>query len=56
MGIKTKNRNVLQMPHLFLYLQNFQQDVGHFSDLDQKGSGIPLTSLDHQENETESLN
>ena len=37
-------RNVLLMPHLCLYLQkDFQQDVGHSSDLDQKRSGILLT-------------
>ena len=41
--IKTMKRNVLLMPHLCLYSQkDFQQDVGHSSDLDQKQSGIPL--------------
>ena len=54
---KTMNRNVLLMPHLCLYLQkDFQQDVGHSSDLDQKRSGILLTSTDHEENGAESLN
>ena len=42
--LKTMNRNVLPMSHLCLYLQkDFQQDVGHSSDLDQRQSGIPLT-------------
>ena len=51
------NGNVLLIPHLCLYSQNdFQQDVGHSSDLDRKQSGIPLTSIDHEENGTESLN
>ena len=36
--------------------KDFQQDVGHFSDLDQKRSGILLTTKDHEENGTESLN
>ena len=51
------NRNVLLMPHLCLYLQkDFQQDVGHSSDVDQKESGIPLTTKDHKENVIESRN
>ena len=55
--IKTMRRNVLLIPHLCLYLQNhFQQDVGHSSDLDHKQSGILLTTRDHKENGTESLN
>ena len=45
------------MTSLCLYLQkDFQQDVGHSSDLDQKRSGILLTTKDHEENGTESLN
>ena len=36
--------------------KDFQQDVGHSSDLDQKRSGILLTTKDHEENGTESLN
>ena len=32
------------------------QDDGHFSDLDQKGSGILLMLTDPKENGTESLN
>ena len=31
-------------------------NVGHSSDLDQKRSGILLTTKDHEENGTESLN
>ena len=55
--LKTMNRNVLLTPHLCLYLQkDFQQDVGHSSDLDHKRSGILLSTKDHEENGTESLN
>ena len=55
--LKKMNRNVLLTPHLCLYLQkDFQQDVGHSSDLDQKRSDILLTTKDHKENGTESLN
>ena len=51
------NGNVLLTPHLCPYLQRgFQQDVGHFLDLDQKRSGILLTAKDHEENGTGSLN
>ena len=51
------NRNVLLPPHLCLHLhKDFQQDVGRSSDLDQKRSGILLTTKDHEENGTESLN
>ena len=39
-----------------LFAKKIQQDVGHSSDLDQKRSGILLTSIDHEENGTESLN
>ena len=53
---KTMNRNVLIMPRLCLYLQkDFQQDVGHSADLDQKRSGILFTTKDHEETGTESL-
>ena len=39
--LQTMNRNVLLTPHLCLFLQrDFQHDVGHSSDLDQKSSGI----------------
>ena len=55
--LKTMNGNVLPTPRLWLYLQKeSQQDVGHSSDLDQKRSGILLTTKDHEENGTESLN
>ena len=51
------NSNLLLIPHLCLYSQkDFQQDVGHSSDLDQKQSGIPLIKKDHEENGIESLN
>ena len=39
-----------------LCAKDFQQDVGHSSDLDQKRSGILLTLTNHKENGTESLN
>ena len=39
-----------------LFAKDFQQDVGYSLDLDQKRSGILLTSIDHEENGTESLN
>ena len=49
------NSNVLLMPQMCLDLQkDFQQDVGHSSDLDQKRSGIPLALTNHKENGTES--
>ena len=49
--LKTMNRNVLLMPHLCLCLQkDFQQDVGHSSDLGQRQSGFPLTKKDQEEN------
>ena len=55
--LKTMKRNVLLIPHLCLYLQkDFQQDVGHSSDLDQKQSGILLKMKDLEENGTKSLN
>ena len=55
--VKTMNRNVLLMPHLCLYSQkDFQQDLSHSSDLDQRQSGIQFTMKDLEENGTESLN
>ena len=55
--LKTLKRNVLLIPHSCLYLQkDFQQDIGHSSDMDQKESGILLATKDHKENGTESLN
>ena len=54
---ETMKRNALLIPHLWLYLQkDFEQDIGHSSDLDQKRSGIRLTLKDHKENGTKSLN
>ena len=51
------SRNALLTPHLCQHSQqDFQQDVGHSSDLDQKRSGIPLTKKDQEENGIESLN
>ena len=44
--LKTMNGNAVLTPHLWPYLQkDFQQDDGHSSDLDQKRSGILLTSI-----------
>ena len=44
-------RNVSLIPHMCLYLQkDFQQDIGHSSDLDQKQIGILLTKKDQEEN------
>ena len=55
--LETTKRNVLLTPHLSLFAKKvFQQDVGHFSDLDQRQSGIPLTKKDQEENGIESLN
>ena len=55
--LKTMNGNAMQTPHVGLYKRkDFQQDVGHSSDLDQKQSGILLALTDHVENGTESLN
>ena len=42
---------------MFLYLQkDFQQEVGHSSNLGQKQSGLLLTTKDHKEDGTKSLN
>ena len=42
--LKTMKRNVLLLPHLCLYSQkDFQQEIGHSSDLDQKQSGILIS-------------
>ena len=55
--LKTIKGNAMLTPTSFLYMQeDSQQDVGHSSDLDQKRSGILLTTKDHKENGTESLN
>ena len=56
-GIKDNAKECFANAHLCLYLQkDFQQDIGHSSDLVRKQSGIPLTKKDHKENGTESLN
>ena len=39
-----------------VFQKDFQQDVGHSTELRQKRSGILLTTKDHEENGTESLN
>ena len=50
-------RNVLLIPHFYLDLKkDFQQDIGHSSDLGQKRSGIPFTEKDQEVNGTKSLN
>ena len=44
-------------PTSFLSMQeDFHQEDGHSSDLDQKRNGILLMVADHEENGTESLN
>ena len=44
-------RNVSLIPHMCLYSQkDFQQDIGHSSDPDQKQIGILLTKKDQEEN------
>ena len=49
--LKTMKRNVLLVPHLCLYSQkDFQQDVGHSSNLGQKQCGTPQTKKDLEEN------
>ena len=56
-GLKTTKRNVVLITHLCLFLQkDFQQDVGHSSDLGQRQSGIPQTKKDQEENGIQSLN
>ena len=55
--LKTMNRNVTLTPTSFLSMhEDFHQEDGHSSDLDQKKSGILLVVADHKENGTESLN
>ena len=49
--LQRMKRNVLPTPHVCLHLQkDVQQDVGHYSN------GILVTTKDHQENGTKSLN
>ena len=55
--LQTMNRNAMPTPTSFLSMQeDFHQEDGHSSDLDQKRSGVLLTAKDHKENGTESLN
>ena len=55
--LKTIKKKANQVLISFLSMRrDFQQDNGHSSDLDQKRSGILLTSIDHEENGTEWLN
>ena len=55
--LKTMNRNANKAPNLFLFMrEDFHQEDGHSSDLDQKRSGILLMIANHKENGTESLN
>ena len=56
-SLKIMNRNANLTPTSFLSMQeDFNQDNGHSSDLDQKRSRILLLVADHKENGTESLN
>ena len=49
--------NAMLTPRLCLSLrEDFHQEDGHSSDLDQKRSGILLMTADHKENGTESRN
>ena len=55
--LKTINGNAMLTPTSCPKMQkDSHQDDGHSSDLDQKRSGILLTTKDHKENGTESLN
>ena len=54
---KTMNRNANLTPCSFPFMrEDFHQEDGHSSDLDQKRSGILLMIADHKENGTKSLN
>ena len=55
--LKTMNRNANYAPTSFLFMrEDFHQEDGHSSDLDQKRSGILLVIANHKENGTESQN
>ena len=55
--LKTSKKNASQMLNPSLSTQrDLEQDNGHFSDLDHRKSGTLLTTKDHKENGTESLN
>ena len=50
------NRNANLTPTSFLFMrEDFHQEDGRSSDLDQKRSSIPLMIASHKENGTESL-
>ena len=56
-GLKKIRKNAYQALNSFLFVrEDFQQEDGHSSDLDQKRSGILLLNVNHKENGTESLN
>ena len=55
--LQTMNRNANKAPTSFPFIrEDFHQEDGHSSDLDQKRSGILIMVADHKENGTESLN
>ena len=55
--LNTMNRNVKQTSTSFPSLQeDFHQEDGYSSDLDQKRSGISLMTANHKENGTKALN
>ena len=55
--LKTMNRSANLTPTLLLSMQeDFQQEDGHSSDLDQKRSGLLLIIANHKESGKESLN
>ena len=55
--LKTMNRNANLTPTSFLCVrEDFQQEDGHSSELDQKRSGILLMIANHEEHGTESQN
>ena len=48
------NRNANRTPTSFLFVrEDFHQEDGHSSDLDQKRSGVLLMKANHKENGTE---
>ena len=53
--LKTMNRNAKLTPTSVLFMEEeFHQEDGHSSDLDQERSGILPMKANHEENETES--
>ena len=55
--LKTMNRNANLIPTSFLSMrEDFHQEDGHSSYLDQRRSGILLMTANHKENGTESQN